>query len=92
MMNAEEVYCLVSGLPGNTEPGQKASERDRDKREKFAAALEALVPDTRRSMELREYTTALRRGGGYAGSAARATVRCGADPLVVVTTARLILS
>ncbi len=91
-MTPDEVYCLVSTLPGNATAKIHTNEHERCLRAKFADALTALVPIERRSEEMISCTRLLRLGGAYAGSSARTAVKCGADPLVVVTTARLILS
>ena len=91
-MTSGEVYGAVTTLPANQLAGVVATEEHKTKRKLFAQALLALVPEPRRSSTFKSYIECLESGAGYAGAAARYAVWCGADPLVVVTTARLILS
>jgi hypothetical protein len=89
------VFDIVTLLPANEPADDSLQMVKRDAVPKlyaFAGALERMVPEEDRSDNFRSAVASLRAGYVNCGTAARRAVLCGADPEVVVATARLILS
>jgi hypothetical protein len=90
-----DVFGIVAILPANQPVDDSMQMVERGAVPKlyaFAGALERLVPKENRSDAFRSVVASLRAGYGNCGTAARRAVLCGADPEVVVATARLILT
>lgn len=90
-----DVFGIVTALPANQPTGDSLQMVERGAVPKlyaFAAALERLVPEEDRSDNFCSALASLRAGYCNCGTSARRAVLCGADPEVVVATARLILT
>lgn len=91
MMNDEEVYFIVTRLPANSNDPLKGGPLQGRKLHAFADALDKLVTGSRTN-GFNVYLGHLRTGHCCAGRAALHAMASGADPQVVLATARLILS
>lgn len=94
-MTHPDVFDIVTKLPANETTSmfsQMVARANMPKLYAFAVALERLVPSDQQSHSFRQTMAGLRAGYANCGSAARRAVECGADPEVVVATARLILT
>ena len=92
-MSPEQVFLYVTTLPANDTaiPGASGPKQQRQLKA-YGDALDRMVPYDKQSRGMKAAIVNLRCGHEGAGAAARGAVLCGADPEVVVATARLILT